>query len=638
MNRHADRPRLRSIQASLLALTVLSACAPARQAPTGPASTGTAAASGSTAAASSSAAIALPKMSVQPPLVEPPPDGAVNPGVGKYGGTLKAAMISDPKTFNVVLAQETSSTTPLSFIFESLAESNSVTGKMQPDLAATWSVSPDDETYTFTMRKGLKWSDGQPLTADDVAFTFNKIVFNSKIPTDFRDILRVDGQLPTVKELDPLHIQVKTPKPFAPFMRSFGGMPILPEHVLVDSLKPDAQGNPQFNEIWGVSTNPATIPSSGPFMFSQYAPGQFIVFKRNPYYFRVDAQGNRLPYLDKLVLEIVKDQNTGVLKFQSGETDMLFVDAPLRGEDFAAMQKQEQPGNFTIYKAGPDFGTLFLCFNQNSAHNPANGKPYVNPTHLKWFRDVKFRQALAHAIDKQSIIRNVYQGIAIPQIAAESQTSPFYDGNVPTYDYNLAEAQNLLAKAGYKKDAQGILRDPQGHPVSFTLNTNSENNERIQIAEMISDDFKRLGIKVNFQPLTFNTLVQKTATSLDWDAVLMGFTGGLDPALGANIWMSKGRVHMFNQYLPGKTPGWTAQPWELKIDKLFDEGATTLDENKRKEIYDNYQVIAARELPYIYIVNRIQLYPVRNVFGNLDVTPLGGPIWNIWDMYRTDLK
>ncbi len=622
MIRHFARRPMRACAAALL-VSSLFACAPQKATVASSAGTGP---------------VAAPiKMDVDPPLVEPPPKDAVNPGIGRYGGTLTSALVSDPKTFNVVLAQETSSTTPLGFIFESLVESNYLTGEIQPDLAYKWTLAPDKETYTFTLRKGLRWSDGAPLTADDVAFTFNSIIFNRKIPTDLRDVLEVDGKLPTVKELDPLHIQIKTPEPFAPFLRELGAVSILPKHALLDATKLDSQGNPEFNHMWGVATDVRKIPASGPFAFSRYVPAQYIVFKRNPYYFRVDSKGNRLPYLNKLVLEIVKDQNTGLLKFQSGETDMLFVDAPLRGEDFAEMQKQEQAGNFTIYKAGPDFGTFFLCFNQNSGTD-LQGHPYVNPVKLKWFRDVRFRQALAHAIDKQSIIRNVFQGIAIPQIAAESQTSPFYDPDVPTYDYNLTEAQNLLAKAGYKKDSRGELRDPTGHRVKFTLNTNSENNERMQIAGMIVDDFKKLGIKVNFQPLTFNTLVEKTSTSLDWDAVLMGFTGGVEPELGANIWLSKGRLHMFNQYLPGRVKGWTAQPWELQIDKLFQEGATTFDENKRKEIYDKYQVIAAKELPYIYIVNRIQLYPVRNVFGNLAVTPLGGPVWNIWGLYRTDLK
>ncbi|MBU6429150.1 MAG: ABC transporter substrate-binding protein, partial [Cyanobacteria bacterium REEB65] len=576
------------------------------------------------------------KIDVVPAKVEVPPKDAVHPGIGKYGGTLTAGLISDPKTFNIVLAQETSSTTPLSFISESLAETNSVTGRIQPDLAAKWVVSRDSRTYTFTLRKGLKWSDGAPLTADDVDFTFNKVIYNPKIPTDLRDVITVAGQLPVVKELDPLHVQVMTAKPFAPFLRSFATIPILPKHALAGSLKLGRDGQPIFNRTWTVSTDITKIPSNGPFMFADYVPGQRIVFKRNPYYFRVDPKGHRLPYLDRVVLLIVKDQNAGVLKFQSGETDMMFVDAPLRGEDFAEMVQQEKAGNFTIYKAGPDFGTFFLTFNQNVGKDPS-GKPYVNPIHEKWFRDARFRQALAHAIDKQSIIRNVFRGIAIPQIAAESQTSPFYNDKVPTYDYNLAEAQELLAQAGYKKDASGILRDAQGNAVTFTLNTNAENNERMAIAQILMDDFHRLGIQIQFQPLTFNTLVQKTSTSLDWEAVLMGFTGSLDPALGANIWVSKSRLHMFNQFLPNMQ-GWQAQSWEKQIDKLFAEGATTLDEAKRKEIYDQYQVVAAQELPYIYIVNQIQLFPVRNVFGNLDVTPIGGPAWNIFSLYRTDLK
>ncbi|MBM3273710.1 MAG: ABC transporter substrate-binding protein, partial [Candidatus Sericytochromatia bacterium] len=578
------------------------------------------------------------QIEVVPPKVEEPSKDAVNPGVGKLGGTLTTAMISDPKTFNYAMSTEQSSSTPLSFVFEGLAEINGITGKVQPAVAEKWEIAPDGQTYTFTLRKGLKWSDGAPLTADDVDFTFNSVIFNMDIPTDWRDIIQVDNKLPTVKKLDELRIQVTTPKPFAPFLRTFAVLPLLPRHQLEGPVttKDPKSGKPMFNQTWTLSTDVTKIAGNGPFTFAEFKPGERIVYKKNPNYWRVDGQGNRLPYLDKFVILIVKDQNAGILKFQSGETDLLFVDAPLRGQDFGALKPQEQPGNFTIYKAGPDFGTLYLTFNQ-TVDVDAKGKPYVDPVRSKWFRDARFRQALAHAVDKTSIIKNVYQGIAIPQIAAESQTSQFYNDKVPTYDYDLAKAQQILSDAGYKKGPDGVLKDPASNPVSFTLETNSENNERQAIAQILKTDFKKLGINVKFQVVQFNALVEKTSSSLEWEAILMGFTGSLDPANGRNIWYSEGRLHMFNQKLPSSKK-WDAQDWEKEIDKLFEEGATTLDEIKRKETYDKYQVIVAEKLPYIYIANRIQLYPVRNHFLNLNVTPIGGPVWNIWLLARTDLQ
>ncbi len=618
------RPSLaKRILAGFLTLAVAAGCQPSK---------------GPTGAAKSPAPGTAAQIEIVPPKVEEPAREAINAGIGKFGGTVTTSMISDPKTFNYILSQEQSSSTPLSFVFEGLAEINGINGKVQPALAEKWELAPDNLTYTFTLRKGLKWSDGQPLTADDVEFTFNSLVFNPDIPTDWRDIITVDGKLPVVRKLDDLRIEVKTPKPFAPFLRTFAVLPIMPKHVLVDTItqKDPKSGKPMFNQTWTLSTDITQIPGTGPFTFAEFRPGERVIYKRNPNYWRVDAAGNRLPYLDRLVILIVKDQNAGILKFQSGETDILFADAPLRGQDFAALKPQEQAGDFTIYKAGPDFGTLFLTFNQTVDVGP-NGKPYVDPTRSKWFRDPKFRQALAHAIDKDSIIKNVYQGIAIPQIGSESQTSPFYNDKVATYDYDLGKAQQILAAAGYKKDVAGVLKDKDGHPVTFTLLTNSENNERKSIAQLMRTDLKKLGIDAKFQAIQFNVLVQKTSTSLDWEAVLMGFTGSLDPASGRNIWWSEGRLHMFNQKLP-TSKKWQPQTWESEIDKLFEEGSTTLDEAKRKEIYDRYQVIAAEQLPYLYIVNRIQLYPVRNKLGNLHVTPIGGPLWNVWLQYRTDAK
>lgn len=554
--------------------------------------------------------------------------------IGKFGGRVSIGG-SDPKTFNPLLAQETSSSTPLSLVFDGLTTTNGETGEPEGALAYQWQVSPDGRTYTFDLRKNLKWSDGTPLTADDVVFTFNDLVANPKIPSDWGDVIKVDGKLPEVKKVDEDTVAITTAKVHAPFLRVIGAIAIMPKHVLEPTVKQlDKQGMPLFNQTWGLDTKDlSTIVGSGPFMFKEYVPAQRLVLTRNPYYWRVNENGDRLPYLDEVVLHATKDQDSALLKFQGGETDIHMADASLRGKDYSLMKPQEQAGNFTIHKAGEDFSVNFLTFNQNRDKNP-QGKYYVDPVKQEWFNDVNFRRAVAHAVDKESLVKNVYQNIAGVLHSALSPASPYYTNNVPKYPYDLAKAEQILSEAGYKKDASGTLRDPKGNPVEFTLMTNVENRERLTVADTLKTDLGKLGMKVKVQPMQFNTLIEKTDSSLDWEAIVMGFTGSLDPALGSNIWKSDGRLHMFN--MKQTKP---ATEWEAEIDRIFDEAATTLDENKRKELYARFQVIVAEQLPYIYTTNRIALYPIRNTLGNIKITqftPMSGmnPIWNLYEVYR----
>jgi peptide/nickel transport system substrate-binding protein len=578
-------------------------------------------------AAPSDTSRVVAKIEVAPAKVQPGP-------VGKFGGRLSIGG-SDPKTFNPLLAQETSSSTPMSLVFDGLTTTNGETGEPEGALAYQWQVSPDGLTYTFDLRENLKWSDGQPLTADDVVFTFNDLVANPKIPSDWGDVIKVDGKLPTVKKVDADSVSITTAKVHAPFLRVIGAIAILPKHVLEPAVKQtDKTGAPKFNQTWGLDTTDfSTIVGTGPFMFKEYKAAQRLVMTRNPYHWRVNADGERLPYFDEVILQATKDQDSALLKFQGGETDIHMADASLRGKDYALMKPQEKSGNFTIHKAGEDFSVNFLTFNQNRDKNP-KGKPNVDPVKQAWFNDVNFRKAVAHAVDKDSLVKNVYQSIAGTLDSALSPASPYYSANVPKYSYDLAKAQQILDAAGYKKDASGQLRDPKGHAIEFTLMTNVENRERLSVADTLKTDLGKLGMKIKVQPMQFNTLIEKTDSSLDWEAIVMGFTGSLDPALGSNIWKSDGRLHMFN--MNQKTP---ATPWEAEIDRIFDEAATTLDEGKRKELYAEFQTIVAENLPYIYTTNRIALYPIRNTLGNVKITkftPMSGmnPIWNLYEVYR----
>jgi peptide/nickel transport system substrate-binding protein len=550
----------------------------------------------------------------QPP--HPGLPGLPNPKVmlgepGRFAGTFLDAQVSDPRTFNPILAQETSSTGALGGLFDGLVEDNGETTEVEPALAESWTTSKDGRTWTFVLRKGLQWSDGAPLTADDVVFTF-KVIYDKKIPNSLQDVLTVADKPIAVTKVDDQTVQFRTAEPFGPFLRSIG-VGILPRHKLEASY---AAGN--FNQTWGVNTPAKELVGTGAYVMSEYKPAQRITYLRNGRYWKVDLQGNRLPYIQRLVLTIVPNQEANRLLFQQGQTDSYGI----RPREYAEFKRGEKAGRYTVYDGGPSFGTEFLTFNQN----PRSGLPEYK---LKWFQNQKFRQGVAYAIDRQAIADQVYAGHAIPQYGPESPTDKFFfNPNVAQYPYNLQKAAATLVEAGFKKGADGVLRDAAGHPVEFVISTNADNTDRVAIANIIRQDLEKLGMKVTPAPEAFNTLVNKLVESFKWEALVIGLTGGIEPHNGQNVWKSSGSLHMWNPKEPSP-----ATPWEAEIDRLFTLGSTTVDQNRRKEYYYKYQAIVAEQVPIVYTTIANRFSAVRNKFGNIKYTAFGGAFWNFPVIY-----
>jgi peptide/nickel transport system substrate-binding protein len=274
-------------------------------------------------------------------------------------------------------------------------------------LAQSWEISPDKTKITFTMREGLKWSDGQPLTVDDVVFTYNDIYLNEKIPTDTRDVLRIgkDRKLPTVKKIDNKRVEFSVPEPFRPFLLNTRAS-ILPDHILEKSVKTkDKDSKLEFLSKWSVDTPPEEIIVNGPYKIERYDTSQRIIFRRNPYYWRKDAQGNSQPYIERIIWQIVESTDASLLQFRSGDLDSISVSP----DYFSLLKVQEKQGNFTIYNGGQSSSTLFLSFNLNKGKR--NNQPLVDPIKSQWFNNVQFRQAVAYAIDRQTMLNNTFRGL-----------------------------------------------------------------------------------------------------------------------------------------------------------------------------------------------------------------------------------
>lgn len=541
------------------------------------------------------------------------------------GGELVLAAPSDPKTFNVIVANETSSTLVTGYLFEGLTREDPFTLKVLPLLAQSWSVSPDGLEWTFYLRKNVRWFDGMPLTADDVVFTFNDLIYNPQIPNSARDIFTVAGQEFKVEKIDDYTVKFTLPKKFAPFLRGMS-QPILPKHCLEQSVKKG-----RFTFTWGIDTPPHDIIGTGPFYLDQYRPGERLIFKRNPHYWKTTNQGDSLPYLDKIIFLIIANPDTALLKFIDGELDAVGV----TGQDYPLIKPLEKKRNFTIYNMGPNFGSSFLTFNQNPGHNSKTHKPYMDQPKRSWFENVHFRRAVAHTIDKKKIIQILFNELGYPQGGPMSPSSGyFYNPHVRLYDYDLAKAKKELQEGGFHY-RDGLLYDSLGHRVEFNLSTSTgnEHSENIQLAYMIRSDLEKLGMKVNFVALEFNSLVNKLMASYDWDAIIIGLTGGPEPHFGKNVWASSGQLHMWNPKQPQP-----ATAWERRLDEIYTLGVEELDENKRKILYDEFQVIAADQVPMIYTVLAADIYAIRNRFGNLKPSAYAGAFHNIEEIYVKDQR
>ena len=556
------------------------------------------------------------------PLPEHPLIAPCEPGV--RGGRLVVATFVDPKTFNPITQNEQSSQDIIRLMFSGLLNADEINQKPLPGLAETWSVADDKKTWTFHLRKGLHWSDGAPLNADDVVFTWD-VIYNKDIINVTVDQFRIDGKDFKVSKIDDDTVQVVTPEVYAPFELAFGGVPIIPKHMLESSVSAT-----NFPAAYNLNTTPSNLVVNGPFRLKEYKPGQYVLLERNPYFFEVDKKGQRLPYFDNILYTIVPDQNTISLQFLSGEAD---VQELVRPEEYGHYKDLSAAGRFKVIDLGllPDHD--MLTFNENTGIDTNTGKPYVDPVKLKWFRNTKFRQAVSYAIDRETIVKVALGGHGQPNYGfADSDDKIWFNTNIMKYPYDPAKARALLAEIGIKDRGDGKLADTDGHPIAFVMYSNAGNDRRAKTGIIIQQDLKNLGMDVTFEPLEFNNLIQKSSESFDFDCILLGWgsTGTPDPVTCMNILVSSSFSH--DWFPRQKSP---STDWEARMDQLMNAQIKTLDLSERVKDYGEAQAILAEQMPEIptvameaYSATRSDL---RNVRGA--VYDSNHILWNVEELY-----
>jgi peptide/nickel transport system substrate-binding protein len=537
--------------------------------------------------------------------------------VNREAGDHAAAQIlydsttSDPRTFNPILVTDSASGAAVGDLFEGLVKIDPKTTLPEPDLAQSWNITDGGKTITFHLRHDVKWSDGQPFTSRDVLFTM-RVIYDQRVPNSYIFGLTVDNKPIQAEAPDDYTVVMHVPRPFAPLLYAIG-FDIMPAHVLETPLKAGT-----FTRTWGIDTPPSNLISLGMYGMQRYVPGQLIAFDRNPDYWMHDPNGQKLPRLHGQDLLIVPDQNAQYLRFRSGLTDIY---SP-RPEEVLTLRDDAPQLNITVQKIGIDTGSLFFAFNRNPRHYIHNG---VTDPKYNWFTDLNFMRAIAHAVDKPGMINLCFHGLAVPALSDVSPANTiFYNPNLKDYDYDSKLAAHLLDEAGYRMLRPGVRGDPKGNPLVFNLTTNTGVPVRDQMCAILKQDLAALGITVNYRPLEFVTLVKAIDSSFDWDCMLMGFSGGIEPNDGANFLRSSGNLHIWNPSEPKP-----ATPWEAEIDQLLDQGTTVMEPEARAPYYWRIQQILHDQLPIIETVLQTRYVAYRNTLENYDPT--------VWGVYQPEL-
>ena len=552
---------------------------------------------------------------------------------GTQGGTFYMSEISNPKKWNDVTAHETSTTTYTNIMYRGLVTLHPQTLAIIPDLCTGWEISETGLEVTFFLRKGVKWSDGTPFTAADILFTYNDLILNQDVETDSRDGLELpDGTFPVMTAIDDHTILVEMSQIFRPVFNALS-FNILPKHKVaefVHKLNPAVPvGN--FNEALGLDYPLSELVGLGPFIPESYTPDQNVTMVRNPYYFGYDQNGVQLPYIDKYVHLIVESQDVSLLKFRNGEIDALGI----RPSDVPILVPEAAANGFEVKIGSGVAGTLWVSFNEDFGLGEGDA---AKDQMRGLFRDVRFRKAVSHAIDKQTIINNLYNGLAAPQWSPVSVGTPWYGGrdeyggavtenNAVSYEYDLGIAAGLLDDIGIMDtDGDGYREFADGQIVEFLLETNAGNTLREGFCLILADDLESIGVKVVFQPLDFNTLVTRLLGGTLYEAAVLGLTGTTDPHGGSNVSRTTGGLHFWHYSAPDDP-----YTYELRIDELFDLGMGTFDLNEAFDYYLEFQILDASEgLGLLYSVNQQFTYAIYDYIGNQNVadvasTPTGFP-------------
>jgi peptide/nickel transport system substrate-binding protein len=504
-------------------------------------------------------------------------------------GELRFCLRSEPKTFDPLKVEDDASAAIRYLTGGVLLRVNRQTQALEPELAQSWKVSKDGRQITFQLRSGISFSDGTPFSADDVAYTVQQLM-DPALHSPTGDAFRSGTGNTETKILSATQISITFPAPVAGLDRQFDQVAILSAH----------SGKKEMAVL-------------GPFMVEDYKPGASVLLKRNPNYWKTDAQGRKLPYLDSVRLDIQPNRDVEMLRFKRSEIDLI------NSLDSEYFDKLASTSPQLVHDAGPSLDSEQMWFNE-VAKSPLPGYKKT------WFHSANFRRAISQAINRDDLARIVFRGHAQAAIGPVSPANKFwFNAHLKPETYSPDAALKALQGEGFRME-NGTLKDKDGNEVIFSVITNSGNKYRERMATMIQEDLQKIGIHVNVVTLDFPSLIERMTQTFDYEAILLGLTNvGLDPSEQMNVWLSSSENHQWNP--SEKSP---ETPWEAEIDRLMRAQASSADAQKRKESFDRVQEIAVEQAPFIYLVNRNALSAVAaKVQGASPVILVPQTYWNV---------
>jgi len=487
-----------------------------------------------------------------------------------------ASMRSEPQTFNRLV----SSTRPVglvsTLVHDTLLRVNRNTGQLEPRLAREWTAGADGRTYTLILRDDARFADGVAVTSADVLFTV-KALYDQKLASPLASGFEVDGQPLRVTAGGEHTITVRFPSPYGPGLSILSSLPILPRHKLEAAL---SSGN--FASAWSLTTPLPEIVGAGPFMLSDYVPGQHMRFARNPQFWNTP-----LPHLDEIEIQFVPELGSEMLRLQSGQLDL--TNDFVRAEDLANLRRLERTGAIALADAGVDISPNGLWFDLAPGAPHAKDKP--------WLQREEFRKAISYGVDREAIVNTVYLGAAVPVFGPITPGhGGWYVEDLPATAHDVKKARELFAAAGLTdRTGDGRLEDSQGRPARFTILTQKGNTPRERTASVLQSQLQALGLTIDVSAVDTAQLISLWGKG-DYDALYYGVASdSKDPAANLQYWMSSGSFHLWN---PGQQKPATA--WEARIDELMRQQSTTTDDNERRRLFKEAQLVLVDHMPCVY--------------------------------------
>ncbi len=544
--------------------------------------------------------------------------GLAQAETGVRGGRLVFLQSGEPRTFHPMFALGEATHEVIFRMHADLVHINRETQKTEPALAESWTELPGGRGFRVKLRRGVRFSDGQPFDADDVVFTFQAHLDES-VKSPQRGLLTVNGKPIGVRKIDSATVEFDLGGPYGPAERIFDSIAILPRHLLEEAYK-----RGQLAEQWGLGTEPRAMAGLGSFRLQSYRPGEGLVLERNPYYWKRDNQGTQLPYLDEIVFRPVASEEGQVVRFLGGEGDIL---NHVSAKSYALLEKEAGTRGYDLRDLGAGLEYDFLFFNLN----PPGAVPAAVAEKQAWFRDARFRQAVSLGIDREAMVRLVYGGRAT---VLGTHVTPgvrlWRNMEVKRPARSPAEARKRLEAAGFRGGKDGVLRDHSGRAVEFTLLVSSAKPERMQMAAMIQQDLQELGLRVQVAGMESRTLQDRVLRSKNYEACLLALAfGDADPGSEMNFWPSNGPTHVWapEQAQPGFE-------WEAEIDRLMRQQMATQGYAARKKLYDRVQEIEAREEPILSLLSPNVLIAARRRVGNFRPAVLDHyTLWNAEELF-----